>query len=244
MFFKQKNTISFFSSSKGVADYYPIEPSKDNLPKWLHNARNDFSERLKGVYPSQYVRSVHRCPGIISLMTKGFVIKAWQDFSITTDSNGTYEWGAAVSLNEYSDSKHIRSEIDIHNYDILLKYLPHKKDSFNMILKLPTPWFVYGPKNVKFLLLPVPYSDDDSFFAYPGILDTNYTNNILINLHWNCIDKTHVIRAGTPLVQIIPFEDTQYDYEVKRTNPKILDEHISKLFKLFNTFLRSYNKNS
>jgi hypothetical protein len=242
MFFKDKNTVKFFSSSKGVLDYYPIELAKDNFPKWLNTARKDFSDKIQGTYPSKHSHSVHRCPGIVGLLTKGFVLKAWQDFSITTNADGSYRWNTALQINDYSDVNHIIQDVKVHDFDLLLKYLPLKKDSFNIILKLHTPWFVYGPKNVKYLFLPISYSDSDSFFVYPGILDTSITNEILINIHWNELDNTRVIKAGTPLMQIIPFEDKHYSLEVGRADRNILEEHNSKLFKLFNTFVRNYNK--
>lgn len=199
--------IEFFSMMPGVVDACPIIPAKEYTAKWMELARNDYVEQLK----SQVGRFGHvfQCPGIFDLFNHGFIIPAWHDILIKTNGNLTgFSWMTPTV--EFMDLTEGRAVVGKHE-DGLDKYLPKKPWALNSIIKFNTPWHVVAPKGVKFLVIPVAYTDTYEFESTIGILDPGISSEINIQVYWNIIKGEHVIKAGTPLAHIIPISDEKFE---------------------------------
>ena len=68
------------------------------------------------------------------------------------------------------------------------------------------------------MMMPLPYSENMMFECCQGILDPSISSDINLQGYWN-IQGTHVIKAGTPLAQLIPLTEKKYKHEVRDANP-------------------------
>lgn len=239
-FWKSKDKIKFYSFVKEVQDHCPIELASANMPKWLYKARDDFKKSLGDGYPSHRVQNVYRCPGIVGMLSMGFVIKAWQDIAITTNGDGvSFEWKTPVRIGDLMSCDFFKEDVGYHSYESLLAYLPPKKETLKSIIKIDSPWLVEAPKNIKFVFMPMLYSDQNVFTTLPGILDHNINNSLNIQLLWHNLNGTHVIKAGTPLAHFFPVVVPDIDFSIEPYSVENELKLKSVWFKLQRKFLSS-----
>ena len=105
-------------------------------------------------------------------------------------------------------------------------------------------WHIVAPKGIKFLFLPLPYPDSFEFYNAPGILDPSINAEINLQLFWN-VTGSYLIKAGTPLGQLIPLTEKKYDFICRDMNTN--DENWLRKFDFykkhsFNRILHIRNK--
>ena len=223
--------IEFFSSVDGLAEHFPIVKTSSHVPKWTRLVKEDYKKQKQGT------PHLFKCPGIFHLFSYGFVITAWHDFEITCTVKGI-NW--TIPDNMMNDLLE-KDVIQIQQGDSIGKHIPQRPWSIPHILKINTPWHVIAPKNVKFLMCALPYSEDFDFECCPGILDPGYSSEINIQMYWNRIRGTRIIKAGTPLAQFIPITEKNYNFKVRDKNKK--DELWLKKRKYLNFFSFNFSRN-
>jgi len=221
-----KNTIEFFSSVEGVAESFPIQSAKDVIPSWVSKARQDYIE-LQETQQRGFLH-ITKCPGIFHLFTTGYILPMW--FDLEFRENG---WAVAdETMNDF-----LGMLIESHSADGIAKHIPKRPWSWPDIVKINTPWHCIAPKGVRFLVIPIPYTDFFDFEGCSGIYDPSYTTEINVQGYLNNPEGT-IMKAGTPLVQIIPLTEKNYDMVVRDKNSK--DEIWLKKRKYLNSFSFDY----
>lgn len=209
--------ITFFSSVDGVADAFPVDYARNFKFDWIESARRDYREAAE---KNKYNRFNHiaRCPGIFELISSGFIIPMPWDITIETDGDGAnFAWSMPTKdIEDIFDSPIITG----HMPDGIAKHLPPKANSLESIIKLNTPWHVITPPGVKFIMIPIAYPDSFEFENVPGILDTSISSEVNFQLRWNIVNGIHTIKAGTPMVQLIPLTDEKFELEVRNQTEK------------------------
>jgi hypothetical protein len=204
------NQITFFSAVPGIAETFPIRHAKDVLPSWLQTAR---LEHLKGDKRDQ---TVVRCPGIVDILTTGYIISTWHDFDINIDRDGkVYFLAPDERITKMLVDK---DSLQMQNGDGMAKYLPKRPWSHPNILKINTPWNIVAPKGLKFLMIPLPYSEFLDFESNTGILDPGYSTELNVQGYLNLGPGNHSFKAGTPIAQIIPLSNENYKMVVRDMN--------------------------
>lgn len=199
--------IEFFSSCPGVADVCPIVPASQYRPKWMSAARDDYIKEIK-THPERYSH-IYQCPGIFDLFNHGFIVPMWHDVSIKT--NGTRDgFGWMIPDTGLADFEPGKILVDAHP-PAILKFIPSKPTAIKSVVKFNTPWHVVAPRGVKFLLIPIAYPDEFDFESHIGILDPAINSEINIQLSWNIINGEKIIKAGTPMMHMIPLSSEQFD---------------------------------
>ena len=223
--------IEFFSSVPGLAETFPIRPAREVLPNWVHVARADYLKQKDK-------REIHifKCPGIFELFGTGYILPAWHDFEIESTEIGFRVTIPDGSLNDILGKETLQSQ----HSDGVAKFLPKRPWSVASILKINTPWQVLAPKGLKFLMIPLPYTDDFRFESCSGILDPGISSELNVQGYWNVPMGKQVIKAGTPLVQIIPMTEKTYDYIVRDKNAS--DELWMAKRKYLNFFAFMFNR--
>jgi len=107
--------------------------------------------------------------------------------------------------------------VGTHPYEVT-KWLPKRHYSKHAIVKFNTPWNVIAPKGIKFLVLPIPYPDTFEFESNIGILDPAISTELNIQGYLNISEGEHMIKAGTPLMHIIPLSEKSFDFECRDMN--------------------------
>lgn len=213
--------IEFFSSIEGVADSTPILEAKEYQQPWFNEARNDYVKQLDAANGSTFAH-VYRCPGIFDLYKTGFLVTAWCDIKIETNGDPNYyKWTLPnVNLVELMDEAENSPIVQEHSFDGIAKSVPVPPNTLRSIIKINTPWHIMAPKGVKFMMLPVPYSNDFTFTQSIGILDPSVSSAINCQLYWHQLNGSYTIKAGTPLAYIVPITERKYFFECRDKNKK------------------------
>jgi hypothetical protein len=195
--------IKFFSTIPGVADAFPILESKNSMPSWMQAARLDYMKQNKRDL------TILRCPGVVDLLTTGYIVTAWHDIDVEVQPHKFSVTIPDQSLNDMLE----KDSIQVQTPDGLAKHIPKRPWSQKAILKINTPWNLMAPKGLKFMMIPLPYTESFEFEAAPGILDPGYSTELNVQGYVNVpAGTTLTIKAGTPLAQLVPMSNEQYEF--------------------------------
>lgn len=231
--------IEFFSTIQGVSESYPILPAKKVLPNWIKTARQEYS-----VSEDKRSLTIVRCPGIIDIMTTGYIVTSPWDMDIHSSKETIITY-----INPEMETLLGKPPIQNQRGDNIAKHIPKRPWSHNDILKINTPWHIKS--KYKFLMIPIPYSESFGFESCTGILDPAISSEINVQGYVNGYGVLE-IKAGTPLCQLIPITEDDYDYQVRDMNPDdklwvekrkfinnssfVLDKNLIK--RLYNRFIK------
>ena len=206
---------------RNICDVYPIVPAKKIEKSWwkimkthydvfLSNTRKDFKKSEP---------TIKYCPGIFDFTNYGYIVPAWQDFQFWVDDNGEIEWVVPISMQQIDNVQtHPKEQVDT---------CPILDNSAKYILKIMSPWLISTPKGTSLIMCKPFYHYSNDFDVCPGVLDSDIeldlsNNEINVMLRFNVKNKVIHIKAGQPLIQLIPF---------KRTNWKLKHWEIDKNFR-------------
>lgn len=198
--------IEFFSKIPGVSELFPIREAENFLPKWANAARDNYIQ-IKKQNQGRF-NHIYQCPGIFDLMSQGFIVPMWHDVIISTNGNPD-EFGWTVPTSELTE---FDTDTDIieNQSNGFGNLMPIKPWSLNTLVKVNTPWNIIAPRGIKLLILPIAYPDSFEFESTIGILDPGYDNEVNIQMYYNVPKGDVLIKAGTPLAQIIPLSEKKF----------------------------------
>lgn len=199
--------IEFFSSVPGVAETFPVRASREVIPKWVHAAKADYVKNK-----DKHDIHIYKCPGIFEMYMTGFVVTSWHDIEIETDGVRFRMTIPDAKLETLLGKQAVQEQTHLG----VAKFLPQRPWSTKSILKINTPWHVLAPRGVKFMMIPMPYTDYFDFESCIGILDPALSTEINVQGYWNNLTPgKHFIKAGTPMAQLIPITERNLDFVVR-----------------------------
>jgi hypothetical protein len=217
----KKPTIEFFYTIPGVEYTEPVIPAAKYKHSWFGKAISQMMEAKKqAAFGSDVYMSTTKCPAIVTVMSTGYIVRAWQDITIETNGDGkSVEWVSMVGQKgmfmEPSDA------VGFHTEEQLSGFMENWPDNqLKIPVKFCLPVRIKLKKGYKALILPVAYADENRFEAYMGILDSTFPYAPLaINVKWRVLNGKTLIETGTPLAQIIVFRDEKTTYKFSQANP-------------------------
>ena len=215
-FWKDATEIKFISTVPGVSDMFPIRPMSEYRPMWPEKAKADYLN----VKLDTTKRNTHitLCPGIFDLFKVGYYVSMWYDVYVKTEKGKPgFSWRVATPDMTTMSEMNI---IDTHG-DMITKHIPKRDGRIDNIVKINTPYHVISP--VKLLFLPMPYPDHFDYESSSGILDSSVSTELNVQLHLNVEEGERFIKAGTPLMQIIPLTHEHTKMICTDANEKELD---------------------
>jgi len=202
----------FADMSRTLYDLHPIQKAS----------------RVDGVHKKHQIKKYGKetfadCPGILDYKNTGWILPAWDEIKVYCSDNATmaYQGGDSKSRQAIWNATN-----KVENFEI-------RKECGNMVpsisdgvppgtqcpvkqlqpLHVLTPWRVETSEDVSLLLLPPMYHSEivNDFLIFPGIVD--YTNRFdTLNLIMSPRRTgTYTIKAGTPLLHIIPIVKDNYN---------------------------------
>lgn len=183
----------------------PVVPSIQSLPSWFKESARKLKEEREDLERKHNATALHRCPGIVSLYKKGFIIPCPHDivFQFREDKIRCIPSDACVVMQ-------------------LPTYQGNTRYEFPHTIKIPTDWIMVSNVDTEVLFLPVPYSENSRFRAQTGIFDTSLTQQINVQLLVDSTEKELIIKQGTPLAYCIPLEKN-YKLTVKEVSPDVME---------------------
>lgn len=218
--------VEFLDTTRKAYQYHPIQLAK-NTPAHFRN------EQLEAFGTQKF--SV--CPGMMDLKNYGYLMTAWDDINIIADKGGTLMFLGGGPGGKREPEFHSPKLMDAG-----LALGVFKPEGIPLeVFHIGSPWSisVNNPK-ISAMVLP-PYFHSrflDDIYIYPGIVD--YGNFTSINLI--CSPKRAcklTIKAGEPLLQILPFEGKEISAGYGPADDYDKDRHDSA-FSTAKQFYRKY----
>jgi hypothetical protein len=229
--------IIFFSTVEGVADACPILPANQVTTKWASLAKEQYIKEKS--HRNDRFSHLFQCPGIFDLYNYGYMVTAWHDFIIKTEySKQGFAW--KIPHEEISLLMNNVEVIGSHQQQIS-EMLPKRPSSINQTVKINTPWHVIAPKGIKFIVIPIAYPDTFEFDSHIGILDPSISSEINVQLNWNVKDGEVLVKAGTPLMHIIPISEQKFNLICRDATEK--DKSWIRKRNFFNNFTFKLKRN-
>ncbi len=202
----RRKPIRFWSTHPGVKDCHPIYPAA-NLKR----------EMSKCPFAS-IQRHAAKCPALKQYGATGFIIPAPCDFIIETNGDGkTVNWRAPTLLDT--------SDGFISTHDETQAKASAPPHSMDVVIKIGTTWRSSTPHDLIFIQSPVLYNGEERFTAATGILDPSKVPQLNAQLYWHVLEGETLVKAGTPLVQLIPIlrkSLRKWDYVIDDATPEDL----------------------
>ena len=215
------NEFTYEKEHKELCNIHPIIPAKKVEKSWwkiMKTHYDIFFPNTKKVAGQS--STIKHCPGIYDFTNYGYIIPAWQDFKFWVDDDGEIEWQVHPSMQDVKNINH-HSQEQVDTCPIL-------DNTASYILKVASPWLISTPKGTSLIICKPFYHYSDEFDICPGVLDSDMDfslSNHQINamIRFNVKNKVIHIKAGQPLIQIIPFERTNWKLKYLEIN-KYIDE--------------------
>jgi hypothetical protein len=202
-FFK-KNKITFVCHEKPFVNSWPPTYSKDISRPFLKKCHKDYQDnQLKHEKdpscPFKKHRNTARCDGIRDMISAGYLIRLHRDIRISTNGDGeTYQFEILTSGIE--SKKEVLAGFSKNQY---ADFINIPENTLKTVLKINTPWLI-ETTDYCFLQTHPSYFGEHRFTVVEGILDPLKSRQINIILFWHILDGTEILRAGTPIAQLIP----------------------------------------
>lgn len=199
-----RKKITFIPKNEYVTEYAPKpEPMSKNLPVWWRKSQ-PYVGGEKKVVNGQYNETVKKCPGILDLLTTGYMLKTPCDIYI--DATGEKVEFQVQELHRQSISMHTRDQVESWDFD--------RELFMDDIFRIHPMWVVSTPKGYSTLFIHPSFYNDLPFEAVPAIIDTDmYVSDGPFSFRIKRGFKG-VIEAGTPIIQCIPYRREEWEAEV------------------------------
>ena len=194
-FFKPKTIqLDCFTTRPDVHDFYPVNYTNKFYPNWwkkmpklITNPKNPWgSATLKA------------CTGLNNFYSTGLTIPLWSDLFLDFLSDGNVAWQFA----DYTTLVNPHPPSQMEGYIDLRKYYH---------LKINSPWAFRCKEDVNFAWTQNTWSFDepDNIIIPPAIIDYKYQRGVNINFFGRRtkINSNFIIKAGQPMVNIIPLSE-------------------------------------
>jgi hypothetical protein len=238
--FNKSPKLNFYCSLPEVMDRYPIIPAKNFRPQWARDSAVAYKEFVKNSPVNVRTTGTVKCPGIRDISSKGFILQSWFDFSIlTTDNPIEFQYALPQGLDKHLKDLGFKKDlIEWFSGDVPQVTIPLANNNLQTLLKIITPWAVSIPKGWSLLIMPIPYPDEPEFTATHGILGQGDFYEINPILKWHKRPGELLVKAGTPLCQLIPIKDNTIEYEITEYTNEIKQKERNWLFNMTHSFSR------
>lgn len=207
--------INFFATEEQIAAFPHPRPAKKMLPEYFANMKPQSSPHPKS-------GTVKRCVPFLEAAGSGFIIPMWGDCWITArDNNLTIE---------FNENLPMKTSLSPHGMEQISGHPLSKRPYGNIPVKWHNPWGIETSKGWSSLITSPLNHLETKFKILDGIVDTDtYYNQINFPFIWTGGDGEFFIRAGTPLVQVIPFKREDVKHSVVVGDAKKIRETNAKL---------------
>jgi len=213
MFFnkKKKIIVEAYAPIGQLIDLFPITKTKNTLPSWY----DSLPAKINGE------RTVKQCPGLTDLYNCGFTIPAWADYEVlvNADNTGHIKSGMGKRYGEHSTG-----------HDLPVQAPGAWPDYINV--KFHNPWWIWCSEPIEWLWVQPVWSQThpQEFTLIPAVTEFRYQYQANINtlIKKPKESKLITIRGGTPLAQLVPLIERDWDLKLDVMTPEIFAEKFDR----------------
>jgi hypothetical protein len=241
MWFFKKPKVEFSYLIPNMNNIMPIIKASEYRHAWAVRARQQVVE-LKQKNPDLFKeRFTHvvKCPAIKSIMQRGWIIRSWMDITIeTTDDGKEVKWFSPINQKEYLPRL---PAVGFHTPEQLSDFYENwPDDALRVLIKINTPFAIKVPRGYSMMVMPVAYADEKRFTIMSGLIDSGLpATPISVQMRWHVKEGKELIRAGTPLAQLILIKDE--DVETTQTYQNYSGFEFNNHLVYDNRFSRMYS---
>jgi hypothetical protein len=201
-FFKRKE-VSFICSQEAFINAWPPVYSKDIQRPFLKKCKEEYQQHQirqeKNVScPFQKHRNTAKCDGIRDMISCGYLIRLHRDIRISTTGDGTSY--ISELLPTPVDDNNMVSHFKKYQYS---DFINTPENALKTVLKINTPWMI-GSTDYCFIQTHPSFFGEHRFTVIEGVIDPLKSRQINVIMFWNVLEGTEILRAGTPISQLIP----------------------------------------
>jgi len=185
---------------------------------------------LKDTIKTSFSPTVKKCVPFRESMTAGYIIPFPYDIAvkcIVDENSGEAVVGVHIGVTSIGDMTpiafHDKGQISEHPY-WQEKWAPNKAYKFS------NPWIVKTPPGVSCMFMHPQHQGISKWEVLSGVVDTDeYNLNVLLPSLLKVVPGDEfIIKAGTPMVQVVPFIREKWTHSVSHNITPEQDSFISK----------------
>lgn len=218
---KNKITLEIYAPVHQLVELFPPVLMKDAYPDWYRLMPKGKTEL-----------NVSHCTGLKDLYNQGIMLPLWSDYEIdfTPDGVENIRW-PSDNNNTSSGGSH---RLDHQAPGAFPGYVN---------VKFNSPWWFWCSEPIQWLWTQPVWnqSNPQQFTVVPGVVEYQHQNLTNINTLWQLgdSDRTEKLRAGEPMVHIIPLTDQPMEIKIEVMNSDVF----AKKFARWNyAFSRQYER--
>ena len=211
-----------------VIDNYPVLPTKKVLPKWFKELPTE-----KFAYPlGSTLPTIKKCMPATDMLTSGYIIQNVIDVDVIKEKT---QGNFVENRIKVKDTKYAP---EAHRFEMCPVKNPDSGTDKQHWIKIKNPWLVRTPPGYSCLFIQPVYEFNPNLRLLSGIVDTDTFDLPVEFPGW--IVNDHIIKAGQPLMQVIPFKREDWNMSMEFTDthdPKMTDDlrykdlfHVKKKF--------------
>jgi hypothetical protein len=216
----KNDVVEFFCDKEDFGVIPPPIPARNFMPDWYKNLSPHIDKKVK-------IRNstIKRCAPFLDAMTTGWIIPLAADVEFTTNNTAgeiNYKWSFYKTMVEGHSKEQISSNDNPNPNDPKppLKFLNY------ILIKIP--------KGYSALFVPPLNRPDPRFTCLSGMVDDGYMGQgnieyINFPFFFNQLNYTGIIKAGTPLVQMILIERNQVLRQSRKAELQPMSDKETKL---------------
>lgn len=208
-------------------------PARKLMPEWFKN----LPQKVDPNKPAGENSTIKRCAPFLDSLCAGWIIPLASDIEITTDSG-------AKNITWRTDFH--RTLIETHGY----AQVTGNPNSDKPPLKFLNWWAIKVEPGYSLLFVPPLNRPDYRFQCFSGIVDSGYLGNqaleyINFPFYFTQSNYSGILKAGTPLVQVIPIrtEDLQCGRTIDIETMSKEDEKLMEETRKIRETNKSYYRN-
>lgn len=198
-------TIRFFHVTDGMAEAYPVVEARKHRFEWYKTMAEEVRRSKASV---EYVPAASKCPAIIDINTTGYFVPLDRDIFVN-NRNGRLE-----AKNASPKFYQITEQVVHPAKDYL-----DERSAMPFVLKVAAGWHCICPPELRFYLGPIPYPDNTLWYTLPGLYTPRQDFQINFQGLWNTTENGHKLKAGTPMVHLVPLTNEKFRMSVGPATP-------------------------
>lgn len=218
------------------------------MPEWYKDSsifvknkeniiKDEYYDQGNGIFSRGTHFTIKKCMPVFDTLTAGYILKIPEDITVYQSVEG--------GSNDKEYKTHFAwtagGAVDSHPIDQVQEY-PHSKVHINGLPKFINPWIIKTPPGYSCLFI-TPMHRGLPFTILPGIVDTDAIDHA-VNFPFQMNEKGFegVLKAGTPMAQVIPFKRDEFVSEVYMNDNEYREKYPNSKVNLVH-FNDSYKKN-